>query len=372
MDLNKHTRFGVILAGGSGERFWPLSRRNKPKQLLQLTHPYRTMLEESLHRIEDILLKENIYIVTNKMLQVPIQKANIGLPYENIIVEPSKRNTTGALAYITATILARHPHLKPNEISIAVLTSDHHIGDIACFKHTINTAMAAAEKHHSLVTCGIKPTAPETGYGYIQVDKSKNYNPNGISVHPVLSFHEKPDHQNAKVLISKGNSYWNSGMFFWTLDTFQNELSHSQPEIAQTILDIRDNLQEDNLEGVKQIFESIKDISIDYALMERAQNILVVEGTFPWSDIGSLPALKKLISPDEKGNYVFGEPALSDVSDSLIYNELGGNGMAVGVLGVKDIIIITTQDAVLVASKNRAQDVPKIVAQLKDKGMKQL
>lgn len=371
----KCVRFGVIMAGGAGERFWPLSRANMPKQLLPLTHPEKSMLHEAVERMTPVIPPDRLFVITGRHLVQAIRDANIGLPAENILAEPCKRNTSGALAYVTASLLARHGDTAPERMSLAVTTADHRIGDDDAFRQAITTALCAAESNDALVVCGIAPSRPETGFGYIQVADINTPLP-GFGTPPhvfdVSAFHEKPDREKAQEYVDSGHYFWNSGMFFWRVSTFLKELEHTRPPLNAAINDMAGAIRRSNAEKVDRLFDALEDISIDYALMEHAKRVLVVRGTFPWDDVGSWPSLARVTAPDEHLNTCFGDPIMCDTEGCIVYNSSGASQMALAVIGVRDLIVVATPDAVLVMPKGRSQDVRAIVDEIKARGMPQL
>ena len=360
-------RFAVIMAGGAGERFWPLSRQSRPKQLLHLTDPNRSMLAEAVDRLIPITPRERIYVITSRSLVEPIRLANVGVPPENVVAEPCKRNTAGALLYISAHILAAHPELSPEDISLAIVTADHKIGAPENFVATLNAALSTAEREDALVICGILPDTPETGFGYIEAAAARD-----DGFHPVAAFHEKPNLAKAESFIAQGNHYWNSGMFFWRLSTFYAQFQQARPDLATIGHGMAAALKRGNAVEALELFESLEDISIDYALMERATNVLMVVADFPWRDVGLWSHLDHLLPPDENGNSTTGDPVLLDSTGCIVYNAPGAAQVAVGVAGVHDLVIAVTADAVLVIPKDRAQDVRHLVAELKKRNATQL
>jgi len=367
------TRFGIILAGGAGERFWPLSRAKRPKQLLNLTDPNRCMLQEAVDRLAPIVPREQIYVITGHNLVDAIREAKVGLPDANVVAEPARRNTAGALCYITAHILATHPTLTREQVSLAVLTADHRIGDEPRFQATIRAAMSAAETQDALAVCGIEPRSPETGFGYIEADASQQATDGeGVAVSPVKAFHEKPGRARAEAFIATGSHFWNSGMFFWTASTFLSELRAARPEMASVVEALVERVAAGDDAGATTAFESLENISIDYALMEKASRVLMVAGTFPWGDVGLWPALADVYPQDADSNACVGDPILVNAEGCVVYNAPGNDRMAVGVAGIKDAVVVVTQDAVLVVHKDHASDVREIVAALKERGASQL
>ena len=361
------------MAGGSGERFWPLSRRLRPKQLLRLAHPEKSLLQQSIERVEPIVPKENIFIATARHLKDAILAAHTGLPEKNILCEPCKRNTAGCLVYAAASLITRYP--DPSQVTIAVLTADHLIRDAARFRESVETAWAVAEEHHSLVVMGIKPTRPETGYGYIETKEQVSpvmVTSSGIAVLPAAGFREKPDRATAETFVKSGRFFWNSGMFFWRLQTFLDELRDASPTHAEATWQLAEALRAGDTTRVETLFESLPDISIDYALMEKARRVHVVRADFDWDDIGAWDALERTYPTDAEGNVCIGDPIVIDSKSCIVYNELGDKDMAVGVVGVDNLAVIVSRDGILVIPKDRAQDVRKVVAELKNKGYRQL
>jgi len=370
--MSSMQRVAVVMAGGSGERFWPLSRRTRPKQLLKLTSHDQTMLDEAVARMAPLVPAEHIYVITGEHLVGPIKASGLAIPAENILAEPAKRNTAGALAYTAAALLARYGG-DGSRISLAVTTADHDIREPDVFRRTVDAAMAAAEQEEALVTLGIVPTRPETGYGYIQIDRdSTSKIRNAVAVTPVRAFHEKPSRERAEDFIAEGNYYWNSGMFFWRISTFLSELEQARPALAESVRKMAAAMAAKDDTTVRAEFDALEDISIDYALMEHAKRVAMARAEFPWDDVGAWTALDRSYAKDENGNVAVGDPVLSDVSDCIVYNDAGGDAMAVGVVGMNNVIVVVTHDAVLVLPKDRAQDVRHAVQELKKRNAKQL
>lgn len=364
-------RVGVVMAGGSGERFWPLSRKHRPKQLLHLTSQGESMLGEAVSRLSPIIPAEHIYVVTGAHLVQPIREAGIGVPPENVIAEPCKRNTAGALTYAAAVLLANYGGDGGN-LSMAVTTADHQIGEPELFRKTVDAALSAAEKDDVLAIMGIAPYRPETGYGYVQVTDDPPSEHGGIAVHPVKAFHEKPSRERAQDFIATGRYFWNSGMFFWKVSVFLEELLHASPNHAAAVSSMADAQRKGDAEAVREQFERLEDISIDYALMEKARRVVMVRADYPWDDVGAWTALDRTYPKDADGNVTVGSPVLVDTRDCIVYNEPGATDIAVGVVGAKDLVVVVTKDAVLVIPKDRAQDVRHAVKELKDRGAGQL
>ena len=370
--MSQPIRIAVIMAGGAGERFWPLSRQGRPKQLLRLTNPDQTLLEESIARIAPLIPAERIFIATARPLVEAIRAARTGAPPENVLGEPCKRNTAGCLCYAVARMLAKFGSENAARVTMAVLTADHQIGATERFRAAVETAMTTAENERALATLGVVPTRPETGYGYIEIAPEAAPLPGGTEdqppVFPVAAFREKPDQATAEEFIATGRFFWNSGMFFWRLDSFLEELGQAAPAHAEATRAIAEALTRGDEAAADQIFAGLSDISIDYALMEKARRVVMVRADFPWDDVGAWDALDRCFARDSGGNVTVGDPVLIDSRDCIVYNEPGSGRMAVAALGVKDLVIVVSEDAVLVVPKDRAQEVKKAVAKLKEKG----
>jgi len=367
-------RIAVIMAGGVGERFWPLSRRHRPKQLLNLTSPTSSLLAESVARITPLIPAENVFVVTGRHLQPVIREAEVGIPAENVVAEPCKRNTAGCLVYAAAVALARYP-VDADRISMAVVTADHLIADRNKFLGTVSAALQAAESQDALVTIGIQPTRPETGYGYIEIPEQAQPAPGGSAdfpVYPVRRFCEKPDASTARRFVETGRFLWNSGMFFWRISSFVAEFEQVNPEIAAAARGIRAALESGDQAGAERVFETLPDISIDYALMEQARRVLVAPGAFPWDDVGAWDALDRTFPRDARGNVAVGDPVLIDSRNCIVYNDPGAERTAVAVVGASDMVVVVTEDGVVVAPKARAQEVRAAVTQLRERGAAQL
>ncbi|NIA13301.1 MAG: NTP transferase domain-containing protein [Nitrospiraceae bacterium] len=383
-DTRAIKRVAIVMAGGSGERFWPLSRQLRPKQLLCLSGGQKSLLAEAVARIAPLIPPEDVYIATARHLAEPIRAARVGVPDENVIAEPCKRNTAGCLAYATAHLLARYASADTppesealqNRLSVAVLTADQVIGDEDTFRATVDTALSAAYTEAALTTIGVVPTHPDTGYGYIQIPEDGTPLPaysTGIAVYPVSAYHEKPNAERAQQFIDSDRFFWNSGMFFWTVSTFLSELEAATPELAQATLDMAQAMCAADEAGIEACFKQLDNVSIDIALMEKTRKVLVVRAEFPWDDVGTWPALDRTFDHDEAGNVVVGDPVTLDCRDCVVYvDRESGRDKAVAVLGAEDLIVVVTDDAVLVAPKERAQDIKRAVSALKERGARQV
>lgn len=346
------------MAGGSGERFWPVSRKERPKQLLNLTHPDETLLEEAVNRIAPLIPKERVVIATGMPLRRPIQEADL-VSDDNVVAEPAKRNTLGCLAWVAAHLLSKHPD-NQDDVSMAILTADHKIGEPELFRRTVETALDTAAKTGGLVTIGIRPTRAETGYGYVALGDP--FNNEAPQVFRVQSFREKPDFATATHYVESGNYLWNSGMFFWTLRGFLAEMSHANPEVYETILKMARDLATGSLESATKAFEFIPNESIDYALLEKANQVYTVAGEFPWDDVGAWDALERSMPCTDDANVVHGEALTVETCGTIIYND--NPELLVTAIGVEDLVIVATRGAVMVCPKSQAQRVKEILQKL--------
>lgn len=360
-----YRRFAVIMAGGSGERFWPFSRRLHPKQMLKLADPDRSLIVQSVDRARHMVANDDVIIATAPHLVAPLREAVPDLPQENVIAEPHKRNTAGCLVWTAATLMARHAG-EEDGISMAIITADHRVDPDEGFARTMDAALTVAEQNGGLATIGIRPDRPETGYGYIEVGDGEAHIAHDIAVRPVGNFREKPDAPTAQQYLDSGRYLWNSGTFFWPLRAFLDELEHAAPDLHAATLQIRDALAAGDEAKANAIFEGLRNISIDYALMERAKKVFVAEAAFQWDDVGSWDALERSLPSDADGNVTQGDAIVVDAKNNVILSN--DPNVVVTVLGVEGLVVAVTGDAVLVLPKDRAQDVRQIVEQLKARG----
>jgi mannose-1-phosphate guanylyltransferase len=341
------TRVALVMAGGAGERFWPLSTPQRPKQLLRLADPERTLLAQTLDRVGP--LADRVAISTGRDLVAAIASAGIDAP---CVAEPARRNTAGALVWATAWLLADDPGLA--EVGTLLVTpADHAIDSDDEFRATLRRAVQVAEEAGGLVTIGVRPTRPETGYGYIEIGDAK-----GERTYSVRRFREKPDAAAAETFLAQGGFLWNSGMFFWTIRSFLSELGTASPLHRQAIDAISGFLREGNEAGAIAAFEALPSISIDYALMERASSVWVVEAGFGWDDVGAWDALARTLPVDADGNVAVGTARLVESRGCVVYAE----GIEASVLGCEDLVVVVANGKVMVLPKSRAQDVRKLTS----------
>ena len=349
----------VIMAGGSGTRFWPKSRKSRPKQLLRFFGE-RTMIEETVARFEGIVPIENILIVTNELLAESIHNVLPSLPFENILQEPIGRNTAPCIGLAAMWIRQK----ADDQAIMAVFPADHFIRDVDNFQKVVRDAIhIAAEK--SIVLLGVRPTKPETGYGYIQYEPDEK----NQSSFNVSSFKEKPDKITAIRYLTDKHYLWNAGMFFMRVDTILAEFERQLPALRVQLTDIEKALEADDSSVVAKIFHEITPISIDVGIMENALNVRVIATNFAWSDIGHWDALPDVIDVDEKENVILGEVLAVDCEKSIF---IADEQRLIAALGVKNLVVVDSPDAILISARERVQEVRKIVSILRSKRPKLL
>src|SRR5213083_3202441 len=347
--------YALVLAGGSGERFWPLSRRARPKQLLRLVSN-KTLLEETLERLEGLIPPERILILTNTEQESAVRKLLGNFPKENIVGEPVKRDTAAAVALGTGWVAVRN-----HAAIMTVLPADHVIANRAAFQETLSLAADAAEETSELVTIGIKPTWACPGFGYIEHGKPVRLRkrPDSDAIHRVVRFREKPNPDLAESFLRRGNFRWNAGMFVWSVPTMLREFNRHAPELADFLSQLR---AQGNFEAaLRERFSKLPRISFDYAIMEKADRVLVVEASFDWDDIGSWRAVSNYFQKDNQGNAANCGITALDSSHNIIFDE---DGTTIALLGVHNLIVVRTGDAVLVCHRHQAEKIKNLIGKL--------
>ncbi len=354
--MSRSARMGVVMAGGHGERFWPLSRPDRPKQLLHLTDSGRSMLDETVRRLEPLV--DQVFVSTTVPLTRSIEESG-AVPADRVLGEPARRSTLGALTWVIANLAA----LDHSEATVAVVTADHAIGDDIKFREAAEAAMDVAESVGGLVTLGIRPTRPETGYGYIEFEVHTGFDlTNGLMAYRSQSFREKPDAVTASVYMGSGHHLWNSGMFFFTVPEFLRELSIAGPESYAITLSVIQALKAGDLPKANEEFARLHDLSIDYALLERAEKVHVIPVEFPWDDVGAWDSLERTMAADERGNVTKGRAFTLDVSSCIVVND--DPDRAVALIGLENVVVVNTPHAVLVCDKGQTQRVKQLVAMM--------
>jgi mannose-1-phosphate guanylyltransferase len=353
--MSAHPLYVLILAGGSGERFWPLSRRNRPKQLLSLFSP-ETLLEGTLRRLDGLVPAAQILILTNADQEAAVRKLCPQLPRENIIAEPAKRDTAAAIALGAGWISKQSP-----DATMVVLPADHLIQDTEGFQRTLRVAVAGAEETGELVTIGIKPTWACPGFGYIEVgDRAAlTAKPEGPEIFDVARFREKPSVELAESFLKQGNFRWNAGMFIWTVRAIMSAFNRHEPQLGEFIGQVRGS--SDLVAILRDAFPSLPKVSIDYAVLEKAGRVLMVESGFDWDDIGSWTAIAKYLPSDAAGNVGNATLAAVDAHHNLVYST---EGKLIALLGVQDLIVVQTADALLVCNRHEAERIKHLVAEV--------
>jgi mannose-1-phosphate guanylyltransferase len=342
--------YAIIMSGGVGARFWPRSRKHRPKQFLR-TVGAKTMIQMTVDRIRKIVPMERIYIVTNQEYIGTLEAQIPEILPENILIEPMNRDTATCIGLAAIHLLKKDP-----DAVMIILPSDHLIFEQDEFVDTIGNAITLAKETHSLITMGIKPTRPETAYGYIEAGKPlDSYN---CAVYTAKRFIEKPNKVKAVEFINKGTYLWNSGMFVWEASVLMEEVKRFLPELYDHFMKISHSLgTKEEPHILYQVYQEIDGISIDYGIMERSTKVLVIEADFKWDDIGSWTALERFFEKDGNGNIVKALNSKIDTRECIIF----GENRLIATIGVDNLIIVDTGDVVLVCDKSRDQDIKELL-----------
>lgn len=358
--------FVIIMAGGRGERFWPVSREATPKQLITLLGQ-RSFLQQAVDRVKSLVPLANILVITNAVQAAAVRRQLPELPADNVVAEPVGRDTCAAVTLGAAIVGARS-----TTATMAVLPADHVIPDEKAFQRVLGDALDLASRGQVIVTIGIHPSGPETGYGYIRHDRRVLPSPAGskrmkTQFFKAEQFVEKPVLEKAIEYIASGNYRWNAGMFVWSFITLTNALERHQPEMNAAC----HRWFAAATRGPKVLskvlakeYPEIRRISVDYALMEKAHNVVVADGAFDWDDLGAWPALARHLKQDAEGNAVVGDLVHIDSARNVVYDARTGRRTPITLVGVKDTILVLTDDATLVAAKSESQKIKDLVRKL--------
>ena len=353
--LKTKDMYAVILAGGSGERFWPMSTTSRPKQFLAIPAG-KPLICAAVERVENFIPKKQIYIITRQDLAGMVRRVLPKFPKENIIGEPCGRDTAAAVALGAAIVKRRNP-----KAAFCVLTADQVIGNRDVFLKTLRESFQLALSSDCLVTIGIKPDFPSTGFGYIEVGR-KLYSRGAIGAFKVRRFVEKPDKKTAVKYFKKGSFYWNSGMFIWSVAALEKAIAAHRPQLMRLIRTVTNVSGSTSFQKtLKKEYKKLEKISVDYAVLEKADNIVMIRSNFLWDDVGSWAALEKHCRKDKNGNIILGKGEALDSRDNIAVAEDG----VVALIGVRGLVVVRSGAATLVCSKDKVQDVKKMVALMK-------
>ena len=344
--------YAVVMAGGVGSRFWPKSRMIQPKQLLKLFNDI-TMIQDTVSRLSKLIENEKIYVITNQIQKSLIKSQLKDIPDKNIIAEPFGKNTAACIGLASVIIES----IDKDAVTIT-LPSDHLISPKNVFHRTIKTAAKFAYENYGLVTIGIPPTRPETGYGYIQMDERSSEK----DIYKVKTFAEKPNIGTAKRFLNSGDFLWNSGMFIWRVDTILEEIKLLMPDLDDGLTSIKKHIGQTSFDDyLTKVYGQLKGISIDYGIMEKSKNVYIIKGKFNWSDVGSWEEVYNLSKKDDKGNVIIGDVYSEESYDNYISSE----DKFTAVLGAENLIVINTPDALLICDRSNSQNVKHIVDYLR-------
>jgi mannose-1-phosphate guanylyltransferase len=351
----------LIMAGGTGTRLWPLSRRNRPKQALPLIGD-RTMFQAAVERLGPLFPPDRIHVVTRREHVPQLRDQAPQLPPANFVVEPEGRGTAPAIGLAAVYLAQRDP-----EATMAVLTADQHIADTERFRAALEAAAQVAAENR-LVTLGIRPTTPATGYGYIKQGKALA-EVGDFQVFGVDRFTEKPDVETAQRMLDSGAYAWNAGMFIWRVPCILEQLEGHMPSLYQHLMSLKHPVgTPESQEELVRLWPQVARETIDYGVMEKADDIVVIPVDMGWSDVGSWSSLMELLDKDEAGNVVVGHHLNVDTRDCLIYS----SKRTIATIGVQDLVIVETEDALLVCPRDREQEVRRIVQRLEEEGPAEL
>lgn len=350
----------VIMAGGSGTRFWPQSRTTRPKQLLKLAGR-RTMIQETVGRVSPWIGADHVWVVTNAVQAEETMRQLPQVPVENVLVEPAARNTAPCIGLAAVHLLQKDP-----QATMLVMPADHVIGPPEVFRNAVDRAARIVVEHpEQFVLFGVPPTYPSTGFGYIERGEPIG-DPAGKAFR-VAAFREKPDEPTAKRYMESGRFYWNCGIFVWRADRILGALESFEPDMHDRLARLRGKIGHVDYEAALAAeFPKAKSISVDYAVLERARDVCVLEAPFEWDDVGSWQALTRLLGADENGNTVDGPHVGIDTRNCTIRDTTGEH--LIGTLGVEDLIVVHTPDATLVARKGDENAVKKLIDLIRERG----
>jgi mannose-1-phosphate guanylyltransferase len=346
------------MAGGRGTRFWPASRKQNPKQLLNIVGN-ESMLQMTVDRLVKIKNVEDVFIVTGPDLAPKIEKTIKGINPKNIIIEPSGKDTAAAIG-----LAALHIKKVREDAIMSVFPADHLVVGVQAFAKTVRSAIQLANKNNFLVTIGVVPTFPATGYGYIQFDK--NSPEDHLNCFKVKTFAEKPHKELAERFLESGDFLWNGGMFTWKVSSFFNKIKIYMPDLNDKLVKIEKKIA--NNQGFTELWNSIKPESIDYGLMEKSDDIYVVKAEFDWNDLGSWDTVFDVSTKSKEHNVIRGEGVVIEGKNNLIQS----NGHFTAVIGVDNLVVVNTKDATLVVPREKVEDVKKLVKYLEKKKLDSL
>lgn len=345
--------YALILAGGSGTRFWPLSRNAKPKQLLDLFGK-GTMLRQAIERLEGVVPTENIIILTNHLQEAEVRRQADMLPAANIVAEPARRDTAPAVALGVGLIAARNP-----QANMIIIPSDSLILDNAAFRHLAAEALSLAGREAALITIGIRPTWPCPSYGYIERAGKLEDAQLSHNCYEVVRFREKPDTATAEQYLAGGNFSWNAGMFIWNVGHVRNQLASHCPQLADFVTQLTES--SDIPAFIATAFPQLTPISIDFALLEKADRVLNFEASFDWDDVGSWISVGKYLPQTADGNASNSPLSSVNAQNNIVFTD---SGKQVALVGVDDLIVVDTGDALLVTRRSEADNIKKVVSTL--------
>lgn len=352
--MNEH-HYAVIMAGGIGSRFWPMSRQNFPKQFLDILNTGQTLIQATFERLNDFILPENIFVVTSNEYIGIVKEQLPKIKHENILGEPSRKNTAPCIAYISFKLMQKDPMA-----SLLVAPADHLVADRIAFKKVCLEALSFVSKHNALITLGITPTHPNTGYGYIQ----RELHTVSDNVYKVKTFTEKPNLELAKTFLASGDFLWNAGIFVWQVKNVIRAFERYLPEMYDVFVAEKEKF---NTPGEKKALEYIyplcTSISIDFGIMEKADNVYVIPSSFGWSDLGTWNSIYDNIEKDFLGNAIAGENTMViDARDSIVHSS---NDKLIVLQGLENCIVVDTPDVLLICKRDKEQEIKDYVAEVR-------
>ena len=352
--MNKHN-YVAIMAGGIGSRFWPMSRQDYPKQFLDILNTGKTLIQWTYERFISFIPPENIYVVTSLEYMDIVRKQLPDLPVENILGEPSRKNTAPCIAYISFKLLQKDPHS-----SLIIAPSDHIISDTVAFTKVCLEALSFVNKHKAFITLGIKPEYPNTGYGYIQHEQHSVTD----NVYKVKTFTEKPNLELAKTFLSSGDFLWNAGIFVWQVKNILSAFEKYLPEMYDVFLSDKDKFNTvEEKKALEHIYPLCTNISIDFGIMEKADNVYVIPSSFGWSDLGTWNSAYENMEKDEHDNALAGDNVIAIQSSKNVVH--APNNKLVVLQGLEDFIVVDTSDVLLICKRENEQQIKEYVTEIK-------